>query len=143
MIDSQNARDKADRLRAKYEGEVKPGPVPKELGERFDEIVRRRVAADDAGHGEVIGEDEEGGEGGNAELLRERALRSLAVAIKASGGLLVRDVPKQLSAEVDRGRSITQVARRHRVRPKTLSWWRWQLQRRTRSAKTNVRQLPM
>jgi transposase-like protein len=36
---------------------------------------------------------------------------------------------KQLSAEVDRGRSITQVARRHRVRPKTLSWWRWQLQR--------------
>jgi transposase-like protein len=38
---------------------------------------------------------------------------------------------KQLSAEVDLGRSITEVARRHRVRPKTLSWWRWQLRRRT------------
>jgi hypothetical protein len=36
---------------------------------------------------------------------------------------------KQLSAEVDRGRSIPEVARRHRVRPKTLSWWRWQLRR--------------
>src|SRR5437763_6565082 len=45
MIDSQIARDKADRLRAKYEGEVKPGPVPKELGERFDEIVRAYRAA--------------------------------------------------------------------------------------------------
>src|SRR5437660_8686331 len=40
---------------------------------------------------------------------------------------------KQLSAEVDRGRSIAEVARRHRVRPKTLSWWRWQLQRGQRA----------
>src|SRR5207237_10532086 len=45
MIDSQNARDKADRLRAKYEAEVKHGPVPKEMGERFDEIVRAYRAA--------------------------------------------------------------------------------------------------
>ena len=36
---------------------------------------------------------------------------------------------KQLSAEVDLGRTITEVARRHRIRPKTLSWWRWQLRR--------------
>jgi hypothetical protein len=36
---------------------------------------------------------------------------------------------KQLSAEVDRGGALAQVARRHRVRPKTLSWWRWQLRR--------------
>jgi len=36
---------------------------------------------------------------------------------------------KQLSAEVDRGESLARVARRHRVRPKTLSWWRWQLRR--------------
>lgn len=36
---------------------------------------------------------------------------------------------KQLSAEVDRGESLAQVARRHHVRPKTLSWWRWHLRR--------------
>lgn len=42
---------------------------------------------------------------------------------------------KQLSAEVDGGRTITEVARRHRVRPKTLSWWRWQLRR---TAATNA-----
>ena len=40
-----------------------------------------------------------------------------------------REFWKQLSAEVDRGGSLAQVARRHRVRPKTLSWWRWQLRR--------------
>jgi transposase-like protein len=42
---------------------------------------------------------------------------------------------KKLSAEVDRGRSIIQVARRHRVRPKTLLWWRWQLHRGEQRAK--------
>jgi hypothetical protein len=31
-----------------------------------------------------------------SELLRDRASRTLAIAIKASGGLLVRDIPKQL-----------------------------------------------
>jgi hypothetical protein len=32
-----------------------------------------------------------------------------------------------LSAEVDAGRSVDAVSKRHRVRPKTLSWWRWKL----------------
>ena len=45
MIDSQNARDKADLLRAKFEAEVKPGPVPKESAKRFDEIVAAYRAA--------------------------------------------------------------------------------------------------
>jgi transposase-like protein len=31
--------------------------------------------------------------------------------------------------EVDAGGSISDVARRHEVRPKTLAWWRWQLRR--------------
>src|SRR6266550_6456713 len=54
IVDSQNARDKADLLRAKYEAEVKPGPAPKELGERFDEIVRAyRAAIDIDPRGEV------------------------------------------------------------------------------------------
>jgi tetratricopeptide (TPR) repeat protein len=54
IVDSQNARDKADLLRAKYEAEVKPGPVPKELRERFDEIVRAyRAAIDIDPRGEV------------------------------------------------------------------------------------------
>jgi hypothetical protein len=35
-----------------------------------------------------------------AQKLRDRAMRSLAVSIKASGGLLVRDVPKQLPSEI-------------------------------------------
>jgi transposase-like protein len=32
-----------------------------------------------------------------------------------------------LSAEVDAGRSVDAVSKRHGVRPKTLSWWRWKL----------------
>jgi transposase-like protein len=36
---------------------------------------------------------------------------------------------KRLLAEVEGGHPITEVARRHRVRPKTLSWWRWQMAR--------------
>jgi hypothetical protein len=32
-----------------------------------------------------------------------------------------------LSAEVDAGRSVDAVSKRHGVCPKTLSWWRWKL----------------
>lgn len=32
-----------------------------------------------------------------------------------------------LSAEVDAGRSVDAVSKRHGVRPKTLAWWRWKL----------------
>jgi hypothetical protein len=34
---------------------------------------------------------------------------------------------KQLVAEVDRGEAVADVARRQRVQPRTLSWWRWKL----------------
>jgi transposase len=34
---------------------------------------------------------------------------------------------KQLSDEVDRGERIADVARRHGVQPRTLTWWRWKL----------------
>jgi transposase-like protein len=34
---------------------------------------------------------------------------------------------KQLVVEVDRGEAVADVARRHRVQPRTLSWWRWKL----------------
>ena len=30
-------------------------------------------------------------------------------------------------AEVDDGELVADVARRHRVQPRTLSWWRWRL----------------
>lgn len=54
IVDSQNARDKADLLRARYEAEVKPGPVPKEFGKRFDEVVGAyRAAIDIDPRGEV------------------------------------------------------------------------------------------
>jgi transposase-like protein len=33
----------------------------------------------------------------------------------------------QVVAEVDGGELIADVARRHRVQPRTLSWWRWKL----------------
>lgn len=29
--------------------------------------------------------------------------------------------------EVDRGERVAAVARRHRVQPRTLTWWRWKL----------------
>lgn len=38
-----------------------------------------------------------------------------------------RDFWRQLSDEVDRGERIVDVARRHRVQPGTLTWWRWKL----------------
>jgi transposase-like protein len=38
-----------------------------------------------------------------------------------------RDFWKQLVDEVERGERIVDVARRHRVQPGTLSWWRWKL----------------
>src|SRR5687767_4725736 len=65
---------------------------------------------------------------GNGRLL-SRGLRGQAGRVDSKRH--TRQFWKQLSAEVDRGRSISDVARRHRVRPKTLSWWRWQMQRRT------------
>lgn len=36
---------------------------------------------------------------------------------------------EQLVREVESGGSIAEVARRHGVRPRTLTWWRWQLRR--------------
>lgn len=38
-----------------------------------------------------------------------------------------REFWAELSAEVDAGRSVDAVSKRHGVRPKTLSWWRWKL----------------
>lgn len=40
-----------------------------------------------------------------------------------------RDFWEQASREVDRGFRVVEVARRLGVRPKTLSWWRWNLGR--------------
>jgi transposase-like protein len=36
---------------------------------------------------------------------------------------------QQLSAEVDRGSTVAEVARRYGVQPRTLSWWRWRLKK--------------
>jgi transposase-like protein len=38
-----------------------------------------------------------------------------------------REFWKQLVGEVERGERIADVARRHRVQPRTLTWWRWKL----------------
>jgi hypothetical protein len=38
-----------------------------------------------------------------------------------------RDFWKQLVGEIEGGEAIAVVARRHRVQPKTLTWWRWKL----------------
>src|SRR5262245_27606570 len=38
-----------------------------------------------------------------------------------------REFWRQLSGEVDRGERIADVARRYRVLPRTLTWWRWKL----------------
>ena len=35
----------------------------------------------------------------------------------------------RIVAEADRGGSVESVARRHGVKPRTLSWWRWRLRR--------------
>lgn len=34
-----------------------------------------------------------------------------------------------LSAEVDRGSTVAEVARRYEVQARTLSWWRWRLKK--------------
>jgi transposase-like protein len=38
-----------------------------------------------------------------------------------------REFWKQVVGEVERGERIADVARRHRVQPRTLTWWRWKL----------------
>jgi len=38
-----------------------------------------------------------------------------------------REFWQRLAGEVDRGSTVGDVARRHRVQAKTLSWWRWKL----------------
>jgi transposase-like protein len=38
-----------------------------------------------------------------------------------------RDFWQRLVREVDDGAKVADVARRHRVQPGTLSWWRWKL----------------
>jgi transposase len=40
-----------------------------------------------------------------------------------------REFWQQLVGEVEEGASVADVARRHRVQPGTLSWWRWKLRR--------------
>lgn len=51
-----------------------------------------------------------------AELLRDRTIRTIVIAIKSSGGLLVRDLPKQLGPD-DRARveELTAELRRHGI----------------------------
>jgi tetratricopeptide (TPR) repeat protein len=39
LIDAENARDHADRLRAGYERAHEPGPVAKEASDAFDEVI--------------------------------------------------------------------------------------------------------
>jgi transposase-like protein len=38
-----------------------------------------------------------------------------------------RDFWRRLVSEVDGGERIADVAGRHRVQPRTLTWWRWKL----------------
>lgn len=38
-----------------------------------------------------------------------------------------REFWRRLAGEVDGGERIADVARRHRVQPRTLTWWRWKL----------------
>lgn len=40
-----------------------------------------------------------------------------------------REFWQQLVGEVEEGASVADVARRHRVQPGTLSWWRWKLKK--------------
>jgi hypothetical protein len=53
-----------------------------------------------------------------------------------------RDFWKQLVGEIERGERTAEVARRHRVQAKTLTWWRWKL-RSTRSTGVDARFLPV
>lgn len=52
---------------------------------------------------------------------------------------------EQVIREVESGGSIAEVARRHGVRPRTLTWWRWQLRRGkvARSATKAVQMVPV
>jgi transposase-like protein len=55
-----------------------------------------------------------------------------------------RDFWQQLVSEVDGGEAIAAVARRHRVQPKTLTWWRWKLRaHRPRTRSVDARLLPV
>jgi len=38
-----------------------------------------------------------------------------------------REFWQRLVREADEGATVAEVARRHRVQPRTLSWWRWRL----------------
>ena len=38
-----------------------------------------------------------------------------------------REFWTRVVSEVDAGERVVDVARRHRLQPKTLSWWRWKL----------------
>jgi transposase-like protein len=52
---------------------------------------------------------------------------------------------EQLVREVESGGTIAEVARRHGVRLRTLTWWRWQLRRGkvARSATKAVQMVPV
>lgn len=52
---------------------------------------------------------------------------------------------EQLVREVEGGGSVAEVARRHGVRARTLTWWRWQLRRGkvARSATKAVQMVPV
>jgi transposase-like protein len=52
---------------------------------------------------------------------------------------------EQLVREAESGGTIADVARRHGVRPRTLTWWRWQLRRGkvARSATKAVQMVPV
>lgn len=59
--------------------------------------------------------------------------------MKKRGG---REFYEALCAEVDRGESVREVARRHSVEPKTLSWWRWKLRKDSEGRKPKKRTTP-
>ena len=44
-----------------------------------------------------------------------------------------REFWQRLAREVDGGGTVADVARRHQVQPRTLSWWRWKLKTATRT----------
>jgi transposase-like protein len=39
---------------------------------------------------------------------------------------------REIVGELESGAAIAEVARRHRVQPRTLSWWRWKLRDESR-----------
>lgn len=51
-----------------------------------------------------------------------------------------REFWKQLVGEVERGGRVADVARRHCVQPRTLTWWRWKLRA---DARPDARFLPV